>query len=152
MGSLYFDISRMVKETYFRWRVTPIWGHVCKIGQEPQKGETGLHRFCPNETNKSLKPFQYRFGRISRNTISVSSGDFVFTYPKRLQIRWTWISTQMPGLLCPNVKVRFAVFRPTPLSLSNSSNLSGTFPEYSFTRTLHISFIDLALFRKNAAG
>ena len=64
---------------------------------------------------------QYFLGSFSRSVNSVSWGFFVLTYPKRLVIRWTWVSTQMPGFLYPRVTTRFAVLRPTPFNFNNSS-------------------------------
>ena len=67
--------------------VTPVFGQTFARVQDPQNGETGLQIFCPNVTSKLLYPFQYLRGSLSLSTISVSSGDLVFTYPQRLEIR-----------------------------------------------------------------
>ena len=39
-------------------------------------------------------------------------------------MRWTWMSTQMPGLLNPWVTTRLAVLRPTPFSVRSASMLA----------------------------
>ncbi len=43
------------------------------------------------------------------------------TRPHRFEMRWTCVSTQMPGLPNASVTTRLAVLRPTPLSVSSSS-------------------------------
>ena len=66
-------------------------------GQREQWGDVGRQRFWPNDTRRSLRPIQWRRGRRSRSAASVSLGRAVRTQPRRLEMRWTWVSTQMPG-------------------------------------------------------
>ena len=110
---------------------TPIFGQKEASGQIEQCGETGLQRFWPNVTSRSLYVIQWRRGRLARRAFSVSSGVLVLTYPQRFEIRWTCVSTQMPGFPYPTVTTRFAVFRPTPLRVRRSSIVSGTLPAES---------------------
>ena len=52
-----------------------------------QCGLSGLQRFWPKATSKSLSTIQYRLGSFSLKAISVSSGPRVATYPRRFEIR-----------------------------------------------------------------
>src|SRR5690606_39125446 len=108
-------------------RVTPTRSQYFNRLHCEHLGEIGRQRFCPNVTSRSFSSIQYFCGSFSRRANSVLSGVFVCTYPQRLQMRWTCVSTQIPGFRCPSVMTRFAVFRPTPLKVSNSSILQGTF-------------------------
>ena len=55
----------------------------------------------------------------------VSSGVRVCTYPRRFDIRCTWMSTQMPGPPKARLTTRLADFLPTPLKVKFM--VSGTF-------------------------
>ena len=72
-----------------------------------------------------------RLGRPARSAASVSSGLLVRTQPSRFAMRWTCVSTQIPGLPNPSVTVRFAVFLPTPGSSRSASIVEGTRPPCS---------------------
>ncbi|MCI4339521.1 MAG: hypothetical protein L3J68_04225 [Thermoplasmata archaeon] len=51
------------------------------------------------------------------------------TTPSRFEMRWTWVSTGIPGMSYPNTSTQLAVFGPTPGSDMSSSNVRGTCPE-----------------------
>ena len=78
---------------------------------------------------------------------SLVEGSSSLTYPQRLVIRCTWVSTQIPGFWYPRVTTRFAVLRPTPFSFNNSSISSGTLLWYSPISILQISLIFRAFVR-----
>jgi len=89
-----------------------------------------------------------RLSVASYSACSVSSGDLVFTHPRRFEIRWTCVSTQMFfWLLNDRISTRLAVFRPTPGSVNNSSIVPGTRPPNFSTRRRHVSFTCFALWR-----
>ena len=50
-------------------------------------------------------------------------------------MRWTCVSTQMPGRPNANVTTRFAVLRPTPWRLSSASRSEGTRPAKRSSRS-----------------
>src|ERR1044071_7231553 len=77
-------------------RFRPVFSQCRSTGHLLHQGETGTHKFWPKVTRISLKVFQYFFGSFSRSSNSVSSGVLVVTYPHRLVILWTCVSTQMP--------------------------------------------------------
>jgi hypothetical protein len=62
-------------------------------------------------------------------------------------MRCTCVSTQIPGLLKPIVTTRFAVLRPTPLSVSSSSMVSGTWPPKRSMRSLQMPRMTRAFVR-----
>ncbi len=64
-----------------------------------QCGPIGLHTVWPNLTNRSFSSSQYLFGTSLVSCASVSSGFFVCTNPSLLEMRWTWVSTGIAGLL-----------------------------------------------------
>ena len=103
------------------------------IGHSSHLGFIGLQTFCPWVTKRVFISSQYFLGSFSRRAYSVSSGFFVFKYPKRLQILWTWTSTHIAGILYPLASTRFAVFLPTPLNFIKSSIVSGTLLSSSST-------------------
>ena len=76
-------------------------------------------------------------GSFARSAISVASGSLVCTYPQRLQMRWTCVSTQMPGKPKPAVSTRLAVLRPTPGSASSASRSGGTWPPWRSSSSAH---------------
>src|SRR5512137_760613 len=99
-------------------------------GQRLQKGDTGRQVFCPWPTMIVLYAAQCLLGSLALSACSVSAGVLVFTYPSRFDILCTWTSTQMPAPPKARLTTRFAVFRPTPGRVNNSSIESGTFPPY----------------------
>jgi hypothetical protein len=63
-------------------------------------------------------------------------------------MRCTWVSTQMLSRLeNARIKTRFAVLRPTPGSVSNSSIVPGTRPLKRSISMRHVSLTCRALFR-----
>src|SRR5436190_17520858 len=108
--SFYHRTPDLVKDAHREVR-TPTRRHSRATGHTEHFGDTGAQTFWPNVTSRSLYPIQYRDGSFARKAISVSSGVRVRTYPRRFEIRWTCVSTQIPGLSNPIVTTRFAVFR-----------------------------------------
>src|SRR5208282_2371377 len=100
--------------TFTRWQIL-------LTGQEEHNGEIGLQTFCPQVTSRALYSIQYAAGNFFLKVNSVWSGVLVLIYPRRLEMRCTCVSTQIPGLPKPSVKTKFAVLRPTPLSVNNKS-------------------------------
>ena len=105
----------------YRWRVTPTRGQRSSRGQPVQRGEVGWQRFWPKVTSRSLighpqvaraAPLQRELGRVP--------GSRSATSPRRLEMRWTWVSTQIAGTPKPSPSTRLAVLRPTPGSASSA--------------------------------
>src|SRR4029079_14258704 len=114
----------------FRYRlfVTPTRLQYAAILHFEQSGLIGLQRFCPYATSRSLKVSQYRRGNFFRSAISVSSAEFVATYPRRFEIRCTCVSTAIPAFRNAIVTTILAVFRPTSGNSRSSSKVEGTDP------------------------
>ena len=93
-----------------------------------QNGEMDVHIFCPNETSSSFSGIQYFSGITASSAFTLSSGVRVSIQPSRLLIWWTWQSTQIAGMPKPRLRVRFAVFTPTPGRERSSSAVQGTRP------------------------
>ncbi len=99
----------------------------------------------PKATSRPLYSSQWRRGRDSRRASSVRSGVFDLTRPQRLEMRWTWVSTQMPGRPKASVTTRFAVLRPTPPSVRKLVDRGGDGAaeapdEVAANRKYHFSF------------
>src|SRR5208282_792554 len=124
--------------TFTRWQIF-------LTGQVEQIGEIGLQTFCPQVTSRALYSIQYFRGNFFLKANSVSSGVRVSIYPRRLEMRCTWVSTHIPGLPNPSVKTRLAVLRPTPLSVKSNSRSSGTFESKRWINSSQISWIRRAL-------
>src|SRR5208337_2723181 len=118
-----------------RDRPTPTRPQRWNTGHLLHHGDRGLHVLLPCVTRSGLYSLQYSCGRMSRKSLSVSSGVLVLTAPSLLEMRWTWVSTAMPGRPKPSVITILAVFRPTPLMVSSSSRVSGTMLWY-FSMTI----------------
>ncbi len=104
--------------------------------------------FWPQVTRYRLITGHHRFGIVAYSACSVSSGVRVRTQPRRLAMRCTWMSTQMLRLLRnARISTRFAVLRPTPGSVINSSSVDGTRPPNFSTSALLVSFTNTALLR-----
>src|SRR2546427_7419038 len=82
----------------YRCDVTPTLLQYLSTGHWLHIGEIGRQTFWPNVTSRSLYSIQYCRGNFFLKATSVSLGFFVRTYPHRLEILWTWVSTQIPGL------------------------------------------------------
>src|SRR5687767_12454144 len=129
-------------------RKTPILGHSSLIAQSPHRGYTGRQTFCPQVTRYRLMYGHHRLAVARYRACSVSSGSMVLTHPRRLEMRWTWVSTQIfRGLLNARISTRFAVLRPTPGNMSSSSIASGTVPPKRETSISQQAFTYLALYR-----
>ena len=69
--------------------------------------------------------------------------------PSRPVMRMQWVSaTTTPGVWYTSPRIRLAVLRPTPGSLSSSSMVSGTLPPYSSTSMRAAATMSRALARK----
>src|SRR5450759_4964957 len=70
----------------------------------------------------------------------------------RLVSRVTWVSTANPGTPNPTPRITFAVLRPMPGSLTNSSSVAGTTPPNSSIRLRLVSMIRRVFSRKKPVG
>ena len=82
----------------------------------------------------ALIGIQKRFGSTRASASSVASGARVSTQPRRLQMRCTWVSTQMAGMPNDRPSTRLAVLRPTPGRRNSAASESGTAHPWSRTR------------------
>ncbi len=121
-------------------------------GHLPQRGRLGRQTTWPCLTRYLLMSLQRSSGVISISARSVSSGVLVSTSPIRLDILWTWVSTQTDGIPIAYERTQAAVFLPTIGSDTSSSVLSGTSPPYSSLRTLQHSTMAAAFCLGNPAG
>src|SRR4029079_15346225 len=78
--------------------------------QSPHRGCRGLQTFCPQVTRYKLISGHQRRSVDLYSACSVSSGCAVRTHPIRVEMRCTWVSTQMLlPLLNARIITRFAV-------------------------------------------
>src|ERR1043166_1941625 len=82
---------------HHRARLTPTRRQRSSTGQPEQRGDAGGQLFWQKATRKSFSAIQCRRGNFARRAHSVRSGVAVRTKPRRFVIRWTCVSTQMPG-------------------------------------------------------
>ncbi len=124
--------------------------HALRVGAPPRqmlrRGAIGP-LFCPHITSNGLNSLQYLLGRSSISFFSVCSGVLVLTSPIWLEIRWTWVSTQIAGIPNASESTKLAVLGPTPLIESNSSLVLGTLPLKRSNKSSLTDRIDRALFR-----
>src|SRR5918912_85690 len=110
------------------------------------RGYNGRHTFCPHVTIYRLMYGHQRASVALYSACSVSSGVRVDTHPSLFAMRCTCVSTQMFfRLLNDRINTRFAVLRPTPGSVSNSSMVPGTRPPKRSTSMRHVSLTCRAL-------
>src|SRR5918993_1716707 len=76
-----------------RW--TPSLGHSSRMAQALHRGNTGRQTFCPQVTRYRLMYGHHRCSIDAYSACSVSSGVVVVTQPRRFEMRWTCVSTQM---------------------------------------------------------
>jgi hypothetical protein len=86
--------------------MTPTLPQRRRSAQIEQRGEMGAQTFFPYVTSRSFISSQCRFGRTARRANSVSFGFRVETAPSRFTMRWTCVSTHMPGLPKASVTTR----------------------------------------------
>ena len=67
-------------------------------------------------------------GSTFASALSVFSGVGAATSPSRLEMRCTWVSTQIAGIPKPSPSTRLAVLRPTPGSSRSAASDGGTSP------------------------
>ena len=125
-------------------------GHQGRRVQLGQSGLRAIHTARPWSTIRWQKSLDSSGGRMGRSCSSTLAGSLVPSVrPSRPVMRMQWVSaTTTPGVWYTSPKIRLAVLRPTPGSLSSSSMVSGTRPPYCSTSMREAATMSRALARK----
>jgi len=99
--------------------------HIAAILHREHHGDVGWQIVCPNATRIPLYSSQCRAGRTARSATSVLSGVLVRTRPIDSKSDAHEYRRRCPASRTPRSRTRFAVLRPTPLSVSSASISSG---------------------------
>jgi len=115
-------------------------------------GLSGVQIVCPKPTSNGFIGSHSSLGSHFSRDILVCSGVVVFcfvpsrkTHPRRLEMRCTWVSTQIPWVFFQAMLItKWAILGPTPLRASNSFKESGISPPKRSRQILEASFMNWA--------
>ena len=98
--------------------------------------------------NRCEKAVHWSAGSILFKSRSILSGLVLRVSLKRLARRLQWVSTIIPGKpkACPSIT--FAVFRPTPANVTNSSIVAGIWP-WNFSTSWRAQVVSDFAFARN---
>src|SRR5262245_52336017 len=125
----------------------PYDGHSVAIGHAPQAGRREWQIRRPCQISRCDSIVHSDFGISDPTSCSTFTGSSELVQPKRRASRPKCVSTVIPGIPNAFPSTTFAVFRPTPGSVTRSLSRLGTSPPYRSHRSCPSLINDVVLAR-----
>lgn len=103
-------------------------GQMSRITHSQHFGRRAIHVRRPWVMISLSNSFHLSGANIFMSANSIFTASFAETNPSRFESRVTWVSTVIPGTSKQLLRTQFAVFRPTPASVTRASSDCGTTP------------------------